>query len=130
MDLILWMTIFILREEKLMSYLKKNGTIKKYYIQACECILKGSKRKVEIVDCYDHIKDTYYCYSVSFQSELCNTSREKDLLRKHISDISEEYGLIVNVWYTLQGWENIDYKDQDILFEKMQKDIKNHLGDK
>jgi len=112
-----------------MIYLKKDGAIKKHYILACKCILNGAIRKVEEIDSYEHIKDTYYCYSISFPNNLCIDSRKRQLLRKHISDISKGYGLKSHTWYSLKGWECMDYKNQDTLFENMQKDIKRYLGE-
>ena len=110
-----------------MIYLKKDGTIKKHYLEACKCILDGKITEHEITEYKDKVTDFYICYSINRPYEYnCKKAYKRKSLLNHIVNIVKEYNLDPHIWYGLD-WESIDFKNQDEQFILMQEDIMKYM---
>lgn len=107
-------------------FLKKNGTIKKHYIDACKLILSASYEQITVIGYKEQIEDSYQCYRIKNPDSSIRDAHMQDFRKEHIVSIVKEYGLIPRIWYGLY-WEAIDFKDQNDLFIQMINDIQEYV---
>lgn len=80
------------------TFCKKDGTIKKCYIDICEQITKA------VVECHeirmgrsDDIIDVYDCYTIPRQSL---SSRKRALFESKVCDVCKCFNVAIKPWYS------------------------------
>lgn len=80
------------------TFCKKDGAIKKSYIDVCEQITKAAIERYEIMrGRSENIIDVYDCYTIPRQSL---SSKKRDRFESKIRDICKCFDVTIKSWYS------------------------------
>lgn len=83
------------------TFCKKDGAIKKSYIDVCEQITKAAIERHEIMrGRNEEVVDTYDCYTIPRQSL---PSKKRDSFESKVCDICKCFDITTKSWYS--GWD-------------------------
>ena len=115
-------------------FLKKDGTIKKYYVEACDFIINAkmqhnkicsSKNSVLLCDMKDdYIIEEYDAYTATCDLLLLKDRRK---LQNKVTDICRDFCIEPDYQYNLSSWKII-FKDKTGEYEYMRQELLQHLG--
>lgn len=80
------------------SFCKKDGTIKKYYIDVCEQITKARIEHHEIMRGQsEDVVDEYDCFTIPRQSL---SSKKRNRFESKVCDICKCFDVTIKTWYS------------------------------
>ena len=105
------------------TFCKKDGTIKKHYIDVCQYIIKAQMQNHEvIVGRYDKVINSYSCYTTS-RKELC--AKDKRSYKNKIKEICSNFNIKTKEWYSCNSLL-VELHGNNV--EQMINELKNLLG--
>lgn len=109
-----------------MIYLKKDGSIKKSYVQPCKLLINATKKHYEITyGRNDTIINEYDAYNITFDYYTSNKIN-KDYAKK-ISDICNTYGYSTRLWYSAYRISELQIDINDLEINNLKSDLSSLL---